>query len=48
MNIVFYVFMVMTAVYVVFHIVDCSKWYWNIIQIVPKKIWDLIKSIFKK
>ncbi len=48
MNIAFYIFLTLTAVYSVFNIVDFSKWYWNIIQIVPKKIWELILRIFKK
>lgn len=48
MNILFYVLLSLTAVYVVFHIGDVFKWYWNVIQIVPKKIWELIKGIFKK
>lgn len=46
MNIVFYVFLTLVAVYSIFNIVDCGKWYWNVIQIVPKSIWNLIKNIF--
>ena len=48
MNIVFYVLLTMAAVYSILHIVDFGKWYWNVITIVPKKIWSLIKGIFKK
>ena len=48
MNIVFYVLMTMVAVYTIFHYKDFFKWYWNVIQIVPKKIWDLIKKVFGK
>ena len=48
MNIVFYIFLILTAVYSVLNYKSCGEWYWNIIQTVPKKIWDLVKSIFKK
>lgn len=48
MEIVFYTFLTMAAIFVIFNIVDFIKWYWNIIQIVPKKIWELILKIFKK
>ena len=48
MNIVFYVLMTLFAVYAIFNIVDIAKWYWDVITIVPVKIWNLIKSIFGK
>ena len=48
MNIVFYVLLTMAAVYSIFNYKDFGKWYWNIIMIIPKKIWSLIKGIFKK
>jgi len=48
MNIAFYVFVTMTAVYAVFHITDFFGWWFDKILIVPKAIWKLILKLFKK
>ena len=48
MNIVFYVLMTLTAIYAIFNIVDFSEWWLNVIKFVPVKIWNFVKSIFKK
>lgn len=48
MDIIYYIFLTMAGIYVIFNFVDFIKWYWNIILIVPKKIWELILRIFKK
>ena len=43
-----FVFLVMAAVYVVFHIVDVFKWWYDKAKMIVKGVWNLIKSIFKK
>lgn len=48
MNILFYVLMTMTAIYVVFHITDFFSWWLNVMWIVPKSIWKLILKLFGK
>jgi len=48
MNIVFYVLIIMSAIYVIFHLSDFFSWWIDIMWIVPNAIWKLIKSLFGK
>ena len=48
MNIVFYVFLTMSAVYLIFHIKESFCWWLNVILIVPKAMWYLILKLFGK
>ena len=46
MNIAFYILLTMAAVYVIFHIGDFFRWWYDKILIVPKTIWNLVKKLF--
>lgn len=48
MNIIFKVFLTMTAIYVLFHIVDVFDWWYKKAKAVVKGIYDLIKNVFGK
>ena len=48
MNIIFYVFLTLTAIYVVFHTAEVFGWWYGVILVVPVKIWNLIKKVFGK
>ena len=48
MNYVFYVLIILAAVYTIFHIGDAFKWWTKVVLAVPIKIWDAIKKIFGK
>lgn len=48
MNIIFYVLMTIAAIYAIFHITDFFKWWFDVMLIVPKAIWNFILKLFGK
>lgn len=49
LEIIFWIWLIASGVYSIFNIQDFGKFWWKVITIVPKKLWELIlKWIGKK
>ena len=41
-EIIFWIWLIMSGVYVVFRIKDFGYFWWKVITVIPKKIWEMI------
>jgi hypothetical protein len=41
-EIIFWIWLIMSGVYVVFRIRDFGYFWWKVITVIPKKIWEMI------
>lgn len=49
LEIVFYIWLITSAIFTVFYIKDFGLFWWKVITVIPKKIWEMIsKWIGKK
>lgn len=44
MKIIFYIWLILSAVYVVFNFMDFINFWWEVITVLPVRLWELIKK----